>query len=363
MAAVLRVFPHDTGPWLVRAGRVRLGVPPGIGAILQPLDGTRPAPAALREHLAAAPGAHKDGVALAARLAAGLEPRPFAWRDFLRSRFPVWVKLPLVPARVVEPLARRCSLLADPRGLALLGLVGMAGMCLPGRPTLPDASAAPVGEYRLAMGICLLVLSALWHELGHASALRAAGYRPGGMGVGMLAVLPVFFVDVTPVALLSRGRRIRVNAAGPVFQLAAAGLYRTAAQVRGLPPEVRAGLDLAAVSAGLAMTWSLWPFIRSDGYWLVCDALGISGLDRPVPVGATLRLRLVTGFLRLANAAFLVLIGGGVITTLHRRLDLFSGAHGPGATLALGAVALAILWGLTARCLLLLRLTFHDLKR
>lgn len=362
MAAVLRVFPHDTGPWLVRAGRVRLGVPPGIGAILQPLDGTRPAPAILRERLAAAPGAREDRIALAARLAAGLEPRPFAWRDFLRSRFPVWVRLPLVPARVVSPLARRCAPLAGSRGLILLGLVGAAGLLAAGR-VAADEAPAPSGSLSFAVGAALLVLSALWHELGHASALRASGYRPGGMGVGMLAVLPVFFVDVTPAALLPRAHRVRVNAAGPAFQFAAMGLYRSAALIPWLPPDLRAGLDLGAVSAALAVTWSLWPFIRSDGYWILCDALGLPGLDRPVPKDTGRTLRLVAGLLRLANAAFLALVAVGIVLALQRRFGLFSGAPGPVATAALGIVALVILGGLVARGMLLVRLAWHDVAR
>ncbi len=37
---------------------------------------------------------------------------------------------------------------------------------------------------------------------------------------------------------------------------------------------------LAGSSALLAVAWSLFPFIRSDGYWLLCDLLGMDDLDR-----------------------------------------------------------------------------------
>ncbi len=356
-SGVVRVFPHDVGPWLVRAGTVVFGVPPEIGKQLQHIDGIRPTPATLRKLLATAdsgPVATGDGAVLAERLVVGLQEQTFSWRRFLRSRFPVWVRLPLMPASAVRRLARRCAPLARPRGLVLLGVLGSAGLFLPG-PAL--------GGFRepaaLAVGVALLVASALWHELGHAAALQVAGYDPGGLGLGMLVVLPVLFVDVTPVALLSRRQRLLVNASGPVFQLALAAVFRIMALGSFLPLSVRFGLQLAAVSATMAVTWSLWPFIRSDGYWLACDALGIPGLDRPVPASTSRKARLLAAVLRVANAGFLLLVGVGFTLALSRRWEM--GIWPPRLWFPIAA-ALALWSALTARILYLLRLMIRDLR-
>ncbi len=353
VGGVLRIFPHREGPWLVRAGQVVLGVPPEIGSRLYPLNGTRTTPAELRAQLAAS----GVGEALVVRLATGLDPGPFSWRRFWRTRFPVWARLPLVTASVVGRLAHRCAPLVRPRGLILLGVLGLTGLGVPVR--VIDGSGTTVV---LVWGVALLVVSALWHEIGHAAALQRSGYAPGRLGMGMLFILPVLFVDVTPVALLPRRHRLLVNVAGPVFQLALAAVFKALALAPFLPVWVRAGLQLAAISATLAVTWSLWPFIRSDGYWLVCDALGIPGLDRPLPAGAGRKTRGLTALLRLTNAAFLLLVGAGLTISVGRRWGW------PGWPLHLGVPMLAWagilgLWvALTARILYLVRLTTHDLR-
>ena len=353
VGGVLHVFPHREGPWLVRAGPVALGVPPEIGSRLYRLDGTRATPAELRAQLVST-GA---GEALAARLATGLDPGPFSWRRFWRTRFPVWARLPLVSAPVVGRLAHLCAPLVRPRRLILLGMLGLAGLTVPVHAI--DGSGSPPA---LVWGVALLVVSALWHEIGHAAALLRSGYAPGRLGLGMLFILPVLFVDVTPVALLSRRGRLLVNVAGPVFQLALAGVFKVMAQAMFLPAWVRAGLQLAGLSATLAVTWSLWPFIRSDGYWLVCDTLGIPGLDRPVPADAGRKTRRLAALLRLANVVFLLLVGAGLTLAGYRRWGLPAWPPHPGLPLVAWAGILGLWAALITRILYLLRLTVRDLR-
>lgn len=156
-----------------------------------------------------------------------------------------------------------------------------------------------------AAGLGLFLLTAIWHELGHAAALARSGYPPGGIGVGVLFVIPVLFADVTAVGVLPRAGRIRVDVSGTIFQLGLGGVFMALAGWSIFAP----ALVLAASSALLAISWSLFPFIRSDGYWLLCDLLGLVDLDRPPskPMSKLLRVFLV-GY-QLTNAAFLLLIG------------------------------------------------------
>ncbi len=363
MADVLRVFPHRDGPWLVRAGRVILGVPPAIGMRLQDLDGKSAAAVDLRSRLAT-DGSHE---ALARKLEEGLEDHRFSWRKILAQRNPVWLRLPLLPARVVRKVARGMTALARPQGLWLLGILGVWGCIIPHMVHGPSTTGSLTTQ-GLTLGIAIFLVSALWHEIGHATALLTAGYESGGLGLGMLLVLPVLFVDVTPVALLPRPGRLRVNIAGPLFQLSLAAVLRGLGLALPLTPVWEMALRVAADSATLAVTWSLWPFIRSDGYWLVCDALGIKGLDRPVPPGLSATKRALVSFLRLANMVFLLVIGVVLTITLDQRTrildsDLLFGG-GRSAVVVWGFVVLAVgIWfGLLSRVLYLGRLLMADLR-
>ncbi len=350
MVGVLRVFPHHQGPWLVQVGQVALGVPPDIGSRLQKLDGLKTTPGDWRQQLPA------DGSceAVVCKLATGLPSPRIAWYKKWRRGNPVWVRLPLVPPSLMRRASRPLWFLTQPAGLALLGMVGAAGLILP-RLVRPSPVVPSLDQAGLTLGIMIFLASALWHELGHAATLQAEGYEPGGLGLGMLYVLPVLFVDVTPVALLPKAGRLRVNLAGPLFQLAFAAVCQAVWLWLPLSPLWMAGFRVAAGSATLAVSWSLWPFIRSDGYWLVCDALGISGLDRALPPGLSRKKRVLIAGLRVANMAFLLMIGGMLTTTIFRRLGLrdgsgiFTGSLGRGWTVVVLVFLTAIWAGLVGR--------------
>ena len=82
------------------------------------------------------------------------------------------------------------------------------------------ASAAHEALYRPALLLLVLgltLLSAAFHELGHAAACRYGGARPGAMGVGLYLVWPAFYTDVTDSYRLGRGGRLRVDLGGLYF--------------------------------------------------------------------------------------------------------------------------------------------------
>src|SRR5207302_9571443 len=56
----------------------------------------------------------------------------------------------------------------------------------------------------LLLVFALGVVSAGFHEFGHAAACRYAGATPGGMGVGFYLVWPAFYTDVTDAYRLPR---------------------------------------------------------------------------------------------------------------------------------------------------------------
>ena len=126
----------------------------------------------------------------------------------------------------------------------------------------------------------LSVVSAMFHECGHAAGCRYGGARPGVVGVGIYLVWPSFFTNVTDSYRLSRAGRLRTDLGGlyfnAVFMLALAGLYvATSSQV----------LLLVIAFTHLEMGEQLLPFIRFDGYYILSDLAGVPDLfARVVPI-------------------------------------------------------------------------------
>ena len=128
----------------------------------------------------------------------------------------------------------------------------------------------PVG---LLVVLGLSVLSAAFHECGHAAGCRYGGGRPGVIGVGIYLVWPSFFTNVTDSYRLSRTGRLRTDLGGlyfnAIFILALAGLYAaTSAEV----------LLLVIAVTHLEMLEQLLPFVRFDGYFIVSDLVGVPDL-------------------------------------------------------------------------------------
>jgi putative peptide zinc metalloprotease protein len=126
----------------------------------------------------------------------------------------------------------------------------------------------------------LSLVSAVFHECGHAAGCRYGGARPGKIGVGIYMVWPAFFTNVTDSYRLSRAGRLRTDLGGlyfnAVFMLALAGLYAaTSSEV----------LLLVIAFTHLEMLEQLMPFVRFDGYFILSDLIGVPDLfARVVPI-------------------------------------------------------------------------------
>src|SRR5215831_10548000 len=119
----------------------------------------------------------------------------------------------------------------------------------------------------------LSVVSAVFHECGHAVGCRYGGARPGVIGVGIYLVWLSFFTNVTDSYRLSRVGRLRTDLGGLyfnlIFILALAGVYEaTSAEI----------LLLVIVITHLEMLEQLLPFVRFDGYFILSDLVGVPDL-------------------------------------------------------------------------------------
>src|SRR5207244_5583915 len=122
----------------------------------------------------------------------------------------------------------------------------------------------------LLMMLGLVIVSAAFHECGHATACKYGGAKPGAMGAGIYIVWPAFYTDVTDAYRLGKGGRLRTDLGGvyfnTIFILATAGAYA----VTGFEP-----LLLMIPLQHLEILHQLLPFLRLDGYYIISDLTGV----------------------------------------------------------------------------------------
>ncbi len=119
----------------------------------------------------------------------------------------------------------------------------------------------------------ITVVSAGFHEFGHAAALRRGGGTPGAMGAGIYLVWPAFYTDVTDSYRLDRRARLRTDLGGLYFNaLLALAMFGVWAAVRW------DGLLLVIATQLLQMLRQLPPMLRFDGYHLLADLTGVPDL-------------------------------------------------------------------------------------
>jgi putative peptide zinc metalloprotease protein len=146
----------------------------------------------------------------------------------------------------------------------------------------------------------LSVVSALFHECGHAAGCRYGGARPGRIGAGLYLVWPSFFTNVTDSYRLSRAGRLRTDLGGlyfnMIFMLVLAACYAaTRAEI----------LLLVIAVTHLEMLEQLLPFVRFDGYFILSDLVGVPDLfNRVAPVLRGFLSRWPVGSSRLRGSSW-----------------------------------------------------------
>ena len=124
-----------------------------------------------------------------------------------------------------------------------------------------------------------LTLTKVLHELGHAFAAKRFGCRVPVMGVAFIVLWPLAYTDVSEVwKLRSRRQRLAVGAAGIAVELIVAAWATLAWAL--LPEGMLRGVTfmLATTTWVATLAINASPFMRFDGYFLLCDALDMPNL-------------------------------------------------------------------------------------
>lgn len=206
--------------------------------------------------------ANADGAAL----------RDAVYQNRPRSPLAVNLRTHLIGPRVIDPITGVLRFLFSPVLLVpiLLTIVFAHGWLY-----FTHGIGGAVGEViynpsSMLAVLAILFVSGVFHEFGHASALRYGGGRARGMGAGFYIVYPALYTDTTDSYRLGRWEKVRTDLGGFYFHLIAVlglvGLYLATGWEF---------LLFAVLVINMDILYQCLPFVRFDGYWTLADLTGI----------------------------------------------------------------------------------------
>ena len=201
----------------------------------------------------------------------GEEPEVRRANPLLALRFRYVMSNPETTRRVTAPFA----LLFHPVIVvaSVVGFVAVTWWVLWDRGLAFAANRAFAHPGLLLAVFVASLISAGFHEFGHAAAARYGGATPGAIGAGLYLVWPAFYTDVTDTYRLNRRGRIRTDLGGLYFNAIAALVVFGIWWITSWEP-----LLLLIATQLLQMLRQLPPLLRFDGYHILADITGVPDL-------------------------------------------------------------------------------------
>ncbi|MEA2769930.1 MAG: putative peptide zinc metalloprotease protein [Acetobacteraceae bacterium] len=200
-----------------------------------------------------------------------------------RLRNPLALRLPLFdPDRfltrtmpLVRPLLSPFGLLA---WLALM-VTGIAMAAIHWTELTADVMDRVFSLHSVALVFLTYPLVKAAHELGHAYACKRFGGAVHEIGVMLLVLFPVPYVDATEAtAFPHRWQRALVGAAGIMVELVLA-CVALIVWVEASPGAIRAAAFNVMLIGGVStLLFNGNPLLRFDGYYVLCDLIGLPNL-------------------------------------------------------------------------------------
>lgn len=141
------------------------------------------------------------------------------------------------------------------------------------------ANVAQISPYMAAMFLLIYPPLKLLHELGHALAIKRCGGSVHEMGVALLVMIPLPYVDASASSIFkAKNDRMLVSAAGILVELgmAAVGVLLWVSS-KGVVSE--AGLVLLLTGGLSTLLINGNPLLKFDGYFLFADWLELPNLQ------------------------------------------------------------------------------------
>ena len=225
-----------------------------------------------------------------------LAPSSASRRDSLKRRcaarkLPLWKQLlhhylffriPLLrPDAWLERITPATTWIFGRFFLAVTLSAGLIGIFLASRQS--DALSTAFGYFFNLEGMLFYALATsaakVLHEFGHAVVAKRLGLRIPTIGVAFLVMMPVLYTDTSESWKLNRRQdRFAVAGAGIALELMLAA-WTTLAWALTPDGSLRSAFFLLATTTWM---WTLAinasPFMRFDGYFLLCDLVGLPNL-------------------------------------------------------------------------------------
>lgn len=189
-----------------------------------------------------------------------------------RSRY-IYFPFTILSEKIVEIISKKMRFFFDEKAFLILflsfAIINIVGGLL-GNLHVAKLSVQEATLYPILLFICLL-----FHELGHAVASCEYSGKAGKVGFGMyFRILPVFFADVTVAWTLEKKKRLIVNLGGIYLQL-----FVNVILLGILPFYPGSNVLQKLILINFYFTvYSLFPFFRNDGYWVISDGFEIPNL-------------------------------------------------------------------------------------
>ena len=194
----------------------------------------------------------------------------------------LFFRVPLVrPGRFLEATLPYVAFVFRPGFLAAMVAMTLLGLLLAARQwdvfthTLVDSfTLAGILGFMGALAAGKAI-----HELAHAYTATRYGVRVAHMGVAFMVLWPLLYTDTGESwKLPDRRQRFAIAAAGVTAELILAGLATLGWSLAPDGPVRQALFFLATTSWVLTLTINASPFMRFDGYFLLCDAVDMPNL-------------------------------------------------------------------------------------
>lgn len=209
-----------------------------------------------------------------------------------RSSLSVNLRAQVIGPHIIDPITKVLQVLFAPLVLipTLIAIVFAHGWLYSMHGITQSLTETFSKPALLLTLMAFIVVSIIFHEFGHAAALRYGGGKVRGMGVGVYLTFPVLYTDTTDNYRLGRWARVRTDLGGfyfhLIFALGLIALYLATGWEF---------LLFGVVAINIDIVFQCLPFVRFDGYWALADLTGIP--DFFSQMGAFLR-SLLPAFLR-----------------------------------------------------------------
>ncbi|QDV57166.1 efflux RND transporter periplasmic adaptor subunit [Rosistilla oblonga] len=201
----------------------------------------------------------------------------------LWERFnPFWIKLPLpIVDHLIRSSAGLLAPIFSPLAIAaacLIMLVGIVSVAMQWDRFIASSAAIFSPSTWVATLVTWIVLKFL-HELAHAAAARRYGCETTQVGIVLVLLAPLAYVDVTTSwRLRSRWQRIAIAAAGMYLELTIAAIAAIAWCWVDSPVFTFHLYNVILAASLSTLLFNANPLMRFDGYYILTDLLQLPNL-------------------------------------------------------------------------------------